>query len=291
MLTIAIPDRAALERTIERIRGAARSLKVRDERAQRRRLTMAVPRRKEIEHLLDERTGYGRVTPELIPEIAAAVEFAQKVRDEKREPAKKKRDYNPTILDAKHYEDAPALFDLALCDEVLQIATEYLGEIPILYNLKLWHTPPEPTEMLKGSQLYHRDGRRWLLRRVKFLINMSDVDADCGPFTFLPADVSNRVSRALGSMKNQDHITDEIVYRHTNSSKAVAMTGPAGTGAAINSSRCFHYGARARTRDRLMLQFQFLRIADAVEGGDIRRSAGFSERFGDDAFRNLVMPQ
>ena len=289
MLTI--PDRGVLERAVERVRGAARALKVGDELARRRRLASAIPRGTEIDHLLDERAGYGLVTPELIPEIAAAVEFAQKVRDEKREPAKKKRDYNPTILDAKHYEDAPVFFDLALCDQVLQIAAEYLGEVPILYNLKLWHTSAEPAEMLKGSQLYHRDGRRWFLRRVKFLINMSDVDADCGPFTFLPADVSNRVSRALGSMKNQDHINDEIVYRHTDPSKAVAMTGPAGTGAAINSSRCFHYGARVRRRDRLMLQFQFLRIADAVEGGDIRRSAGFTERFGDDAIRNLVMPQ
>jgi hypothetical protein len=91
-------------------------------------------------------------------------------------------------------------------------------------------------------------------------------------------------------MKNQDHIGDEVIYRYASPESAVAMTGPAGSGAAIDSSRCFHYGARSRGGERLMLQFQFLQLADAVEGGTLRRSAGFTERFGEDTIRKLIIP-
>jgi hypothetical protein len=155
----------------------------------------------------------------------------------------------------------------------------------------LWCTPAsENLEKLKGSQMFHRDGKRWLLRRAKFLVNMDDVDADCGPFTFLPADVSQRVSESIGSMKDQARVADDIVYRIAKPSDNVSLIGPAGTGAVVDSSRCFHYGARVKRGERLILQFHFLGRADAVHGGAAARSAGFVERFGGDRIRELVIP-
>jgi hypothetical protein len=276
------------ERTVERISHAARSLRLHDERLERRRLVGKIPRKPVLDNVMDKRRGYGILSGGMIDGVSEAVAFAQQARNHHAEPTKKKRDYNPTILEAKRYEDAPAFFDLALSDNVLQIACDYLGEIPVLMGIKLWCTPPN--EHLKGSQVYHRDGQKWLLRRAKFLINMDDVDADCGPFTFLPADVSERVSAALGSMKNQGRVTDETIYRVAKPSDAVSLIGSAGTGAVVDSSRCFHYGARVRAGERLLLQFHFLHRADALHGGPCLLSKHFVERFGDDPIRALVVP-
>ena len=291
MSLMALSRQPKLEQIVERIRRAGRSLRVRDEQVERRRLVGMIPRKRSLDNVIDERLGYGILPAGKLDAMEAAIKFAQEVRDERRSsPGKKKRDYNPTILEAKRYEDAPAFFDLILSDNVLQIASDYLGEIPVLMGVKLWCTPASDLENLKGSQMFHRDGKRWLLRRAKFLINMDDVDKDCGPFTFLPADVSQRVSESIGSMKDQSRVSDDLVYRVAKPSDNVSLIGPAGTAAVVDSSRCFHFGARVRRGERLMLQFHFLGRADAVHGGAAVRSAGFAARFGGDRIRELVIP-
>ena len=292
MSLMALSRQPKLEQMVERIRRAGRSLRVRDEQSERQRLVETIPRKAALDNVIDETLGYGILPVGTLDAIGTAIKFAQEVREERRSlPAKKKRDYNPTILEPKRYEDAPAFFDFVLSDNVLQIAADYLGEIPVLMGIKLWCTPAsENLDKLKGSQMFHRDGKKWLLRRAKFLVNMDDVDTDCGPFTFLPADVSMRVSESIGSMKDQSRVTDDMVYRVAKPSDNVSLIGPAGTAAVVDSSRCFHFGARVRRGERLMLQFHFLGRADAVHGGAAARSTGFAARFGGDRIRELAIP-
>jgi len=45
-----------------------------------------------------------------------------------------------------------------------------------------------------------------------------------------------------------------------------------------------------RDGERLLLQFHFLRLADAVHGGSTVRTSAFTERFGNDRIRELVVP-
>ena len=281
----------SVERLVERFRRMARSLRVRDKQEERGRLLGALPRKNALLHVFDDRRGYGILPVGSVYGIEPVIKFAQKIRDERRSiPAKKKRDYNPTILDPRRYEEAPAFFDFVLSDNILQIAADYLGEIPVCVGIKLWCTPPSDLDNLKGSQMYHRDGQKWLLRRAKFLVNMNDVDENCGPFTFLPADVSQRVSESIGSMNEQGRVNDEKVYRVAKPSDNVSLIGPAGTGAVVDSSRCFHYGARVKSGEPLLLQFHFLRHADAVHGGPLVRTTAFDERFGNDPIRALAVP-
>lgn len=278
----------AFERVIERVRRAERSVKCRDEHTERTTLVARIGRNPSLDNLIDRRSGYGLLKPSSLSVIGPAIKFAQEVRDNRPAARKKKADYNPTILEPKRYEDAPAFFDLILSDEVLQIATDYLGEIPVAMGIKLWCSPPN--DQMKGSQLYHRDGQKWLLRRAKFLINMDNVDDECGPFTFLPADVSNRLSASIGSMKYQDGVDDETAYKVAKRTDAIRLVGPAGTGVACDSSQCFHHGARVKRGERLLLQFHFLGRADALHGGALKRTRAFTERFGDDRIRQLVVP-
>jgi hypothetical protein len=46
---------------------------------------------------------------------------------------------------------------LSLSDEILQIATDYLGEVPLLMSPRPWWTRAQgPNAELKRTQLYHR---------------------------------------------------------------------------------------------------------------------------------------
>jgi hypothetical protein len=47
------------------------------------------------------------------------------------------------LLAGTRYDDAPAFFDLALSGEILQIAADYMGEIPLLMKPRLWLTKPQ----------------------------------------------------------------------------------------------------------------------------------------------------
>lgn len=289
MLATAIPHQETFEKTMERIRRAARSFRVRDSQAERRRLLLAMPRKPELSNIVDRKLAYGKLPERISDALPAAIKFAQQIRDERKNmPTKKKADYNPTILDPKRYEDAPPIFDLILSDEILQIAADYLGEIPVLMSVKLWCTPVN--DHLKGSQLFHLDNQKWLLRRSKFLINMDDVDEDCGPFTFLPGDISEHISKSIGTMKNQGRVPDDVVFKYCKPGDTVSLKGPAGTGGFVDSSRCFHFGARVRKGERLLLQFNFLSLADAVHGGTMIRTKAFDDRFGNDRIRQLTIP-
>ena len=283
----------SVERLIERVRRTTRALRVRGEQAERRRLVSELPRKAALDHAIDDAGGYALLPLGSLDGVGAASEFARRYRDKHRgDVAKKKADYNPTILEVKQYEDAPELVDFVLSDNVLQVAADYLGEIPVLMGIKLWCTPPNQQEgKLRGSQMYHRDGQRWLLRRVKYLVNMDDVDAECGPFTFLPAGVSARLSDSIGSIKDQGRVADDVVFGVAKPTDTISLIGPAGTGAAVDSSRCFHCGARVKRGERLMLQFHFLPRADALHGGSLRRTPAFLERYGSDPIRSLVIPR
>jgi hypothetical protein len=60
----------------------------------------------------------------------------------------------------------------------------------------------------------------------------------------------------------------------------------------IDTSRCFHFGSRSRDKERLMIMFQFWSPIDLPpgQGDNLRRSAVFNEKFGNDPVRMLLIP-
>ena len=85
----------------------------------------------------------------MLPGVPAAIDFANQLLEAKRFESKtdprtfRGADQLAAIL----YEDAPAFFDLALSDEMLQIASEYMGEIPVLAKGQ----PPRESRGVLGS--------------------------------------------------------------------------------------------------------------------------------------------
>jgi hypothetical protein len=285
------PKNAA--RALERIVRAGRSVRTSRDRSQRRDLVNAIPRKPEFTNRLDPMRGYGIIPNGTLDRVPAAIDFAQKVLEERRDQERGNKASDPFfahVLTPLRYEEAPPIFDLALSDEVLQIAADYLGEVPILLRITVSWSPVN--NHMAGSQLYHRDGQSWLQRRAKFIFAASDVDEASGPFTFLPAELSERVSKNFRSFKMQHRVEDEDMYRFVCPADEIKFVGPAGTGLVLDSGRCFHFGSRTRGKERLMIFFQFWNSIDlqAGRGGKMRRSGAFETKFANDPVRRLLIP-
>jgi hypothetical protein len=259
---------------------------------ERRELMRRIPRRRELENLVLESAGYAWLPAGTFSALPATLKFAKKVFDERRlKVTPDSRTFRGAdLLTGTRYEDAPPFFDLALSDEILQIAADYMGEIPVLMKPRLWLTKPQgPGAQFGGTQLFHR-GRPdapHIRRQAKFLFTMNDVDESSGPFTFVPADVSERI---LLGYHLGERVSDEEMYRHVWPTSTTRLIGPAGTGLMVDTMRCFHFGRRASSRERLMLMIQFMKYTDAPEEDRVERSAAFLEKFSEGPVRKLVMP-
>jgi hypothetical protein len=134
---------------------------------------------------------------------------------------------------------------------VVDMASAYMGTVPVLAAARLWWTPPNDSE--QQSQLYHRDGEDD--RQVKFFFNVHEVTERAGPLTFIPAGRSDGIKDAIGYVSGS--IDDGDIARAGGPGEEVRALGPAGSGVALDTSRCLHYGSRRNEVGRLILMFQF----------------------------------
>jgi len=72
----------------------------------------------------------------------------------------------------------------ALDPRILDLANAYLGLWSKLEYVDLWHTPPTDAPERQSSQRWHRDFNDRLL--LKAFVYLNDVDADSGPFEYVP---------------------------------------------------------------------------------------------------------
>ena len=145
----------------------------------------------------------------------------------------------------------PDLVDFALSDRLFSIVTDHLGTIPSLTRVDLVYSIPRwtPDEHI-SSQLFHQDPEG--VTQAKVFLNVFDVGEANGPFTFIPARQSERIVAAIRQQRRKAGARNEVRYRdeevkaHGGLDAAVQLTGPAGTAAIVDTSRCMHAGSRLR---------------------------------------------
>ena len=219
----------------------------------RRRAALAgIKRSPTLAGRLDKRTGWGVFRPGEIPGTADFVARLNAIVDTRRgggypdgEP------FRRTLISPTDLQAHPALLDFLLSDAILQTAADYLGAVPVLQTFQVWQSPPNST--VKGSQNFHRDNIDH--RQVKFFVNLNDIGMEQGPFAFLPADVSKRVSSGLGHWRRR--IADDEIFAHCSPSDTIYAVGAVGTCHVVDSSRCFHFVARTKSGERLLAMFNF----------------------------------
>ncbi len=163
-----------------------------------------------------------------------------------------KKNFLLSVVKGDGFLDHPEILGFMISRPVVDPATLYFGAVPVLSSASLWFTPPNDT--VEKSQLFHRDGED--TRQLKFFFNVREVTDETGPFTLLPADLSAEVKRSLGY--NTGRLGDDDVVAAAGGEGAlIKVMGPAGSGAAVDTSRCLHYGSRGNTVGRLLIMFQF----------------------------------
>lgn len=163
---------------------------------------------------------------------------------------------------------------LALGTEPLLMSpiVEYFGLMPILFNVFV--TRAHTTELLRNTaHLFHLDPED--VTSFKIFLHLTDVDADCGPLHVLPADATRRVFESV-DYKGVDRLDDDHVAALVGWDSVVAVTGPAGTVALADTTRCLHFGGRPRQPGkplREMVVYHYLLPTSLLLNGDQAVSA------------------
>jgi hypothetical protein len=185
--------------------------------------------------------------------------------------------------------DNPFL-QLGLNKDLVSIASEYLGFVPILSNINLWYSPNDGSST-EGSQLFHLD---WAdIRQCKLFIPLKEIDDDTGPTTFLPAAESSKVANAVNyRLSNESNrLEDEVVYSITDKSQVEKAGGEPGDIIFCDSCRCFHYGSRNALKPRSLLMIQYLSPFSFVHPFFFRGKSKFSHLASPDSseFEKMVL--
>jgi hypothetical protein len=246
--------------------------------------------------------GYRRVSAQELPQLREFVELSRELCVARARVlehmhgarAGKHRIVFDILSDARLAADARWL-EFALCDELLSSAVDYLGEAPVLSRVGVGVSLPSATEEPPAhSQLFHVDADD--ARQLKLLVNISHVEREDGPFSWLPAAVSERVQRSLrgglvarvAAQRAQGATTTPRYWDHevgalVSERLVERLEGPPGTAVLIDTARCLHFGSRVRPgRRRVVSAVLFERFHRAL---DSPFNVFDSERYAGDPLR------
>jgi hypothetical protein len=165
----------------------------------------------------------------------------------------RKADFIQVVAYGEELTSQREILALMLSRPIVDAAAVYLGAVPRLVHVSLTLSPINDTA--RSSQLFHADDEDESVMKV--FVNVAEVTPDAGPLTFLPADVSERVQQKTGPIIKR--ATDEQVLSAADGVQPLTVCGAPGDGAFVDTARCLHYGSRGNRRDRLILDFMFMR--------------------------------
>jgi len=205
-----------------------------------------------FDNVVSVEKGYGEIKSGTLPHLEPVTRLVKTLRDERSgKPEYRGERFRETILiptDLQHY---PELREFVCSNTLIQIASDYFGTVPVLRTVQGWWSINN--EYLESSQLFHVDSND--RRTLKFLINIEDVTELDGPFTFIPANISEQILTNIANPNQR--ITDEEIFTHGRAEDVIHAVGPAGTCFIVDGARCLHFGARTRGGSRLLLLVEF----------------------------------
>lgn len=185
-----------------------------------------------------------------------------KADEQARTDKQRKRLFLRNLLSNDDLARYPELVRFALSDCLLREVIGYLRTVPHLNRVDLLHSVPRDADDTIASQLYHLDPEGFT--QAKLFVNLNDVGPDEGPFTFIPAAESARIVREIAARRrargepNIGRYTDAEIAEVGGLASQISLTGPRGTAAIIDTSRCLHCGSRVKPGTyRLCLYIQF----------------------------------
>jgi hypothetical protein len=144
-----------------------------------------------------------------------------------------------------------AVWRWGLQHEVLDMVEAYL-ELPARYHgtdVRI----ERATGRSVGARQWHRDIEDH--RMFKIIIWLEDVDADGGPFEYIPRQETPTVTTALRYVTG--FVSDEDLESQVPRSQWRNAAGPAGTAVVADTRAVFHRATPPRSRDRYSATFSF----------------------------------
>lgn len=157
-------------------------------------------------------------------------------------------------------EDFKPIVEFCSKPEIYDAVAGYIGEKPVISNISLLYTMPDSTRI--GPQLFHRDTNEY--KQIHIVIPVWEVDDESGPFTFIPADESAKIVKAL--KHENGRIPDETIFQYYDEKNLLTCTGKPGDVYLLNPCQCIHFGARTKSKPRLLLIINMTSIFEGVEG-------------------------
>jgi len=225
---------------------------------------------------MDRGEGYAMIDASQLPGVDTVIPLALELFEEKKRQLEastgpvnelhaKKWAFMRSVLNNTDLFEHPPLVDFALSDGLLSLVTNYLGTIPHLNRVDLLYSVAHGGEEAISSQIYHLDpeGRR----QAKLFLNLRDIGPDEGPFTFIPAEASEQIIKAIKQTRSVDsedatlvmgrYLDDELA-RVGGLDKSISVMGKAGSAVLVDTSRCLHCGSRVKPGTyRLCLYIQY----------------------------------
>jgi hypothetical protein len=233
-----------------------------------RRSAAAAYIRQHADRRLDRADGYAILAPGSIPNTDDVVALSLKLFEEKQRQVEgstnnpKKWAFLRSILTNQDLARNPRLVDFALSDALLGLVTNYLGTIPHLNRIDLLYSVNHGGEEAISSQIYHLDPEG--TRQAKLFMNLRDVGAAEGPFTFIPASETTRIVNSIKKSRPAEtemaagRYLDEELAAVGGLDRAISVEGPKGSAGLVDTSRCLHFGSRVQPGTyRLCLYIQY----------------------------------
>lgn len=145
------------------------------------------------------------------------------------------------------------MLKLARHPSLLRLVGNYLDCFPILYRINLLRSSNEYIQD-GSSQFFHLDPEDF--RQVKVFILISDVDENSGPLHLLSANATDEFRVQTGYRHSRLH--DEEVFSVVGDGGLTRCSGPRGTMAIGDTSRCLHFGSRPGNRERFVAMIQYI---------------------------------
>ena len=161
------------------------------------------------------------------------------------------KEFLVTVLRDAEFLERPNIFRFIVSRPIVDLATAYFGCVPLLSTARLWWSPVNETAA--RSQRFHTDEED--NRQLKLFINVIPCSEATGPLTLIRANESDRLRELLRHRIGR--VDDREIAAVGMREQPIVVTGPPGSGAWVDTSRCLHYGSRGNSADRLVLMVQF----------------------------------
>jgi hypothetical protein len=161
--------------------------------------------------------------------------------------------YVISLIPKEHDANSP-LLKLALDPHLLKAVSLYLGLWPHLFSIGAWLNFPTEGDPIE-SQLWHRDPED--IKVVKAFIYLSDVDEDCGPFSYIPGTHPfGELAHIVPHHKDQRRVLDDEMEMELPAQSWMTCTGPAGT-MVVADTVGYHRGGKPKRGNRVVITFTY----------------------------------